>query len=153
MRKLGSLEPVIYFENYIHPARPIGYIVLAPYSEFPTPPGHERKSAETLPEVDNLQKRLIAQESRAAYEDYLYNESLVADAKMNVHDRLYCRMTSRSTSEYEREFIRLYLQLREEKREKYRQRFLERTMYLWARENDTPGRAADEERVNTDRIG
>jgi len=153
MRKLGTLEPVIYFVNQVHPSRPKGYIVLAPYSDFPTPPGHTREAAETLAEVDKLQRLLIKQEMNAAYDEWVYNETLTAAQHERVRADLLSKMISSGTSEFEKEFIRAYLQLREEKREKYRQRFLERTMYLWARENDTPGRAADSETVNVDRIG
>lgn len=154
MRTLGTLEPVIYFVNHTDPRRPEGYVVLAPFSSFQTPEGHSREEAHTLAEVDVLQKRLIEQEQRTIESEYFYNEALVATQRQEIRDRLYARMVSSSTSEYEKEFIQLYLQLREDRRAKYRQTFLERTMYLRAREMDTPkDRRADEERVNTDRIG
>jgi len=154
MRTLGTLEPVIYFVNHTDPRRPEGYVVLAPYSSFATPPGHSREEARTLAEVDKLQSRLIEQEMRATEADWLYNETLTAGKRKAVEDSLRTRMVSSATTPYEREFIELYLQLRDEKRAKYQQRFMERTMFLHARENDTPrGRGVDEETVNLDRIG
>lgn len=154
MRKMGSLEPVIYFINHLDRSHPEGFHVLAPYSSFPTPEGYERAAAETLADVDRLQRILIEQERREWEREAIVNEVLVAERRQAVRDRLYARMIGAGTSEYEREFIRLYLELREDKRERYRQRFMERTAFLWAREMDARrDRRVDAERVNLDCIG
>lgn len=154
MQKFGTLSPVVYFVNHTDPTKPSGHITLAPYSDFPCPRGHSTEYADTLQLVDRLQKRLQEQELREREQEWRSDENLYRSITDSVRDRLYQRMCSAKTSEYEKEFIRLYLQVREDRREKHRQRFMERTMYLWARENDVPkGRRDDEESVNLDRIG
>ena len=154
-RKLGTLEPVVYFVNHKDPAHPDGFIMLAPYTSYPTPEGYSRHEADTLAEVDKLQKQLMYQEATANERDYLYDQWLTGGKYQEVGDRLYARMTSSATSEYEKDFIKAYLQvIRPEKREIARQRWLERQCYLSARENDIPkGRRADEEAFKVDRIG
>jgi hypothetical protein len=144
MRKLGTLDPVVYFENSA------GVIVLAPstadaryfyewedrWGRSYKNTGFELREAGTLQEVDALQDRLQAQE-RAKLEAAAEKDEVLYRARARgVADSLRARMVSSSTSPYEREFIELYLQLREEKRAKHRQRFLETTSYLWAREMD-----------------
>lgn len=154
MRKLGTLEPVVYFRNHRDPAHPEGFLMLAPYSEFPTPRGYSRETAETLSEVDRLQKILLEQEQRQWEAEAIYDEVVMGQRQRAVVDRLRTRMVSGATSPYERDFIEAYLALREDKREKYRQRWMERTAYLHAREYDTPkGRAVDDEGFRVDRIG
>jgi len=145
MRKPGTIEPVIYFRF------PDGHLMLAPYSDFPTPENAIREGAETLAQVDRLQERLVAQE-RVEWAREVETDAARFQSRMDeVRDRLYARMTSSSTSEYEKEFIKLYLQLRNEKRAKYQQRWLERTAYLHAREFDIGNRRADVEEFNPER--
>lgn len=146
-RALGTLEPIVYFEN----SR--GEIVLPPSTELATyfywhkrdqrgktyrEWGFEWREAGTLEEVDRLQKKLQEQDRRKEEVLLEKDERRGEDLRKRVRDNLYARMVSSGTSEYEKEFIRLYLELREEKRARHRQRFLERTSYLWAREMD-PG--------------
>jgi hypothetical protein len=145
MRKPGCIEPVIYF-RYSD-----GRVVLAPYSDFPTPEGAIREGADTLSAVDRLQERLVAQERREWEQEAEQDADRFKTRIDEVRDRLYSRMTSSSTSEYEKEFIRLYLQLRNEKRAKYQQRWLERTAYLYAREFNLGNRRADSEEFNVER--
>lgn len=148
MRKLGSLEPVVFFRNHRDPAHPPGYLMLAPYSDFPTPAGYTREHAENLPDIDKLQRVLCEQERRAAEAEALHDEVVLGRRYAELTDRLRARMVSGSTSAYDRDFIAGYLQLREEKRARHAQRFSERTMYLWAREMDSHGRLPDSERVD-----
>lgn len=150
---LGSLEVVIYFKNHRDLSHPPGFLMLSPYSDFSTPPGYTREVARTLPEIDRLQFTLIEQERRECERDMLYNEVVVGKMQREVTDRLRTRMVSSSTTPYERDFIEAYLQLQESKRDRHRQRFLERTMFLHARENDTPkNRRTNDERVSLDRV-
>jgi hypothetical protein len=144
-QKLGSLSPIVYFEN----AR--GEIVLPPsasearlfyegvrdasgktYRDW----GFEWREADSLAKVDDLQNRLVEQDRRQAEGAAERDERRFAAGWARVRDNLYSRMISSSTSEYEKEFIRLYLELREDKRARHRQRWLERTSYLWCREMD-----------------
>ena len=145
MRKLGTLDPVIYFDN----AR--GEIVLPPttsdaryfYEGFRDATGKtyrdrgfEYREAETLAEIDALQRRLVERDRRDNERKLQYDEAARGEAWRRIGDSLRARMVSSSTSAYEREFIELYLRLREGKRTRHRQRWLERTSYLWAREFD-----------------
>jgi len=148
MRKLGSLEPVVFFKNYRDPAHPPGYLMLAPYSDFPTPPGYSREHADNLPDIDKLQRVLCEQERRAAEEEFLHDETILGRKYAEITDKLRQKMVSSSTTPYEREFIQIYLRLREGKRQKHAQRFQERVCYLWAREMDSHNRPVDSERVD-----
>jgi hypothetical protein len=150
---LGSLEAVIYFRNHRDPHHPPGHLMLSPYSDFPTPSGYTREAARTLGEIDKLQFTLIEQERRECEEEILHDEAILGRKQREVTDRLRQRMVSGATTPYERDFIEAYLQLQEQKRDKHRQRFMERTMYLHARENDTPkNRRTNDERVSLDRV-
>lgn len=150
--KLGSLDPVVYFQN----SR--GEIVLPPDSTLARyfyegardsngktyrDLGFEWREAGTLAEVDDLQRRLVEQDRRSNEAGAERDEALRGESWRRVGDRLRARMVSSSTSTYEREFIGLYLRLRDEKRAKHRQRWLERVSYLWAREMDASSRPTD----------
>ena len=156
MRALGTLDPIIYFENSQ------GEIVLPPttpearyfYEGRPDATGRtyrdhgfEWREAGTLAEVDKLQARLVEQERRANEQASARDDARSQEIWAKVGSSLRARMVSSSTSEYEKEFIRLYLELREERREKHRQRWLERVSYLWAREMDSGAKATDRIRV------
>lgn len=145
--KPGCIEPVIYFRY------PNGRVVLAPYSDMPTPQGCIREGADTLAQVDRLQERLLAQEREQWEREAERDAEKFGKLEEAVRDRIYARICSKETGEYEKEFLKLYLQLRDEKkREKYKKLYLQRTAYLWARENDTPkGRRVDEEVFNPER--
>lgn len=151
---LGSLDAPVYFINHRDPAHPPGYVMLAPYTEFRTPPGYSRETARTLADIDSLQRKLQEQEVRAAENDFFREQSIVAPKEQSVRDRMYARMVSSATTPYEREFISEWLKLRDEKkRKKYAEIFTQRNMFLYAREMDAaPNRAADDEKVNLDRI-
>jgi hypothetical protein len=145
---LGTLDAPIYFRNHRDPNHPEGYLMLAPYSDFPTPYGYSREVARTLPDIDRLQKILCEQERQAFERDHIYDQVLVGQKQREITDRLRQRMVSSSTSPYDRDIIAAYLELKEEKREKHAQRFRERNMYLYAREHDSHGRSPDAERVD-----
>jgi hypothetical protein len=155
MRKRGSIEAVIYFRNYADPAHPPGYVMLAPYSDFPTPRGYSREGAETLADARKLQAALIAQESAQSQDEYFRDEAAFGRRQQEIRDRLYAKMTSSATSPYERDFIREFLRLRDDKKaDKYSAIFEQRAMYLHALENDAPrGRRDGEETFSPDRIG
>ena len=153
-RALGTLEPIVYFENRA------GDIVLPPVTkegearwvyEYAKDAngrtfrdkGYDWREASTLAEVDRLQDRLVEAERRKAENELERDERLLAGKRTDVRSRLYQRLVSSSTSPYEREFIELYLQMREEKRKEIRQRWLERQAYLWAREMDANTKPTD----------
>lgn len=127
--------------------------MLSPYSDFPTPSGYTREAARTLPEIDRLQFTLIEQERRECEMEMVHDEVVFGAKQREITDRLRQRMVSSSTTPYDRDLIAAYLQLKEEKREIHRQRFMERNMFLFARENDTPkNRRTNDEKVSLDRI-
>jgi hypothetical protein len=145
-RKPGCIEPVVYFINGADPAHPPGFLMLAPYSDFPTPEGYAREYADTLAAVDKLEATLQSQELAAMEHEAEMDATRFAARRQAVRDNLYARMTSGECSEYEKEFIRGYLQLRDERtRQKYRDLYLQRSMYLWARHHDIGKRGAGEE--------
>jgi hypothetical protein len=151
--KLGSASAIEYFRNYADPARPRGYLILAPYSNARCPRGYEREFADTLSAVDRLQFTLLSQEKQEWEREQLHDESLIAERQRAVVDRLRAKMVSSSTTPYERDFIAAYLQLRVEKRKEYRQIFEQRIAYLSVLAHETPkGRKPNEERVNLDRL-
>lgn len=148
MRKRGCIEPVVYFVAHHCPkGHPEGYIMLAPYSSYPTPEGYSYHEADTLAAVDVLQSRLQEQEAREWEAERTMDEAQFHARRQKVRDSLYARMTSGSTGQYEKDFIREWLKLRSEKRRRYSDAFEHRHAYLYAREFDTPGRRADEERA------
>ena len=132
-RAMGTLKPIVYFENHKDTRKPIGYVMISPETNTPNyyvPEGYETKEAGTLPEVYKLQNKLIAQEMlERDLEVEAYNQQFAA-ARAEKRANLVKLMLDSSTSEYDRQFIEAYLQLREERREKYEQRFAERNAYL-----------------------
>lgn len=102
------------------------------------PDGYDRAEANTLDEVDKLQKRLQAATYARNQSEIERDESTFSAARQQVLDSLRTKLASSCTTPYERDFIHSYLELREEKREKYRQRFTVDRAYLEMRENDKP---------------
>ncbi len=147
MNKPGTLN-VVYF---VHSN---GHVTLAPYTSFPTLPDCIREVANTLPEVDRLQKRLIDQELRQMEAERCYEESTFGARQQVIHDKLYARMCSSSTNQWNRDFLCEWLKLRDEKkREKYAQIYEHTNLFFHAREFDSkPGRKSDSEEFRSDSI-
>lgn len=153
MRKPGCVEPVVYWVNGADFNHPIGYIILAPYTGCPVLPGYREEYADTLSDIDKLERKLQEQDRQEHFQEYLRDNTLIAQRDAQIRDKLRSRMLSSDCSQYEKDFIELYLQLRDErKKEKYRQLFLEHQSYLWARHNNVGNRQADKEEVNLDKI-
>ena len=128
---------LIYFRNAA------GDISLPPTDDTPCPPDYMRCEANTLTEVDALQRELQSATYRRSQLELIRDEQAFATARERVRSDLTARIASSATSEYEREFIRLYLQLREDKRAAYRARFECDRAYLEMRENDRPRNAEE----------
>ena len=107
------------------------------------PPGYDRFEANTLDEVDRLQKELQAATYRRCQQEQMRDEVAFQESRKRVVDSLNAKLASAATTEYEKEFIRLYIQLRDEKREAYKKRFACDTAYLELRENDKPRNAEE----------
>jgi hypothetical protein len=148
------MQAVIYYRNYADPTRPKGWLVLAPYTDCPPPPGYEKDGADSLPAIDRLQHTLNEQEYAERSADLLHDETVLGPLRDAVRERLYSRMTSSDCSQYEREFIAAYLSHRIDRRAKWHQKYMEFQTYLHAREFDRPKNRGDKEaeQVNLDRI-
>jgi hypothetical protein len=120
-----------------------GTISLPPTDDTPCPPGYMRCEANTLDEVDKLQKRLQQATYERCQRELQRDEEAFAESRERVRSSLTAKIASSATTEYEREFLRAYIQLREEKRDKYRQRFACDVAYLEMRENDRPRNAEE----------
>ena len=145
----GSLRPVIYFQNAA------GQIILPP--ESIDEPGiarmvYERKysregwqwcEAGTLAEVDQLQKRLIAQEERRVEKMVRVDSEMREQMFQYSSDVLRQRMVSSDTTPWERDYIKAYLALHEQKRAEYRDALTHHNFYLWAREQDESTKVED----------
>lgn len=155
MGKRGTIESVIYFINGNDPNHAPGFVMLAPYTECPTPSGYTREGASTLAEVDKLCRILVSQETRDHEDQLIHDEVLRERATESSRDRLRQRMMSSAATPYERDYLAAWFALKDEqKRKRYADAFDHRVMYLHAREFDTPkDRPVDSERVNLDRIG
>lgn len=152
--KFGTLEPVHYFRNYGDKTRPSGWLVLAAYSRnHPDLPGYERCAAESLAEIDRLEKTLYEQELAERSADVIHDERTFGPMRDKVRDNLYAQLVSSGTSQIEKDFIRAYLSYRIDKRDKFHAKYLEFVTYFHARNFDTPrNRPVDSERFSTDRI-
>jgi hypothetical protein len=120
-----------------------GNISLPPSDDTPCPPGYDKREANTLAEVDRLQKRLQQATYERCQRELQRDEEAFAESRERVRSSLAARIASSATTEYEKEFLRGYIQLREERREKYRQRFACDRAYLEMRENDRPRNAEE----------
>jgi len=148
---LGRLNPIVYYQNSA------GHIILPPTTETArwfleqkgragtslSDRGYMLKEAETLPEVYDLQDRMVKQEQaemKAASE----REDVVLESKWKeTGDRLYRRMISDATSPMEKEVIRIWLSQRDDKRRKHLAKWQEYTNYLWAAEMDSSTKPTD----------
>jgi hypothetical protein len=120
-----------------------GTISLPPTDDTPCPPGYMRCEANTLAEVDLLQRQLQQATYERCQRELRRDEEAFAESRERVRSSLTAKIASSATTEYEREFLRAYIQLREEKRDKYRQRFACDVAYLEMRENDRPRNAEE----------
>ena len=102
------------------------------------PPGYDRFEANTLEEVDQLQRDLQQLTYRRQHAEMEHDEVVWRAARQTVIDSLHRTLASSTTTPYERDFIHAYIQLREEKREKYRAKFLCDRAFLEMREMDKP---------------
>lgn len=153
-RALGTLDPVIYFQNAS------GHILLPPveigkgpvearrlYEQRYRGHGYEWREAGTLAEVDTLQNRMVEQEQRILTHQGQVMDDAREKVRRETSSNLRQRMASGNCSAWEREFIQHWLNLREDKRKQYTQRFTERNMYLWAAAFDSNNKQVE------DRIG
>ena len=149
-RAIGSLDPVIYFENEA------GHILLAPqeighglevarrlYGERYRHQGFQWREAGTWPEVTKLQQRLIDQETAVLKAQGEKMDQARERARKSTASNMRQRMASKDCDPWERDFLAAWLDLRESKRDEYVKRFTERNLYLFAVEMDGKTRVED----------
>jgi hypothetical protein len=141
-RKAGCIEPVVYF------VRQDGHVMLAPYTSAPCPANCRREEADTLAEVDRLERVLQQQEELESERELILDLNRTERASQAVRDRLYARMTSGSTPQWEKDFLREYLKLRDERKRAKYQEAHKKLWILWARHNDSGTRRVDSEEFN-----
>ena len=151
MHKLGTLTPVVYFVAHRVPTHAEGYVMLAAYSDQPTPPGYSREYADTLDAVDRLQKRLQDQTRREFETEREAIEGAGGSVRRLIRDRLMAKLASSSTSEHDKDFIRAWLVVREDRRDEFARHFEMRNAFLYAREMDLGSRRADDESFNVEK--
>jgi hypothetical protein len=101
------------------------------------------RHAETLDQIDHLQRRLYQQAKDECERNQELDEARFSERRKQIYSDLYQRSISKGTSSYEKEFIKHYLLLREEKRAHYQRRFLLDQAYFTAREFDNDRTALD----------
>lgn len=132
-RAMGTLRPIVYFENREDPSKPLGYVMISPETNTPNyyvPEGYETMEAGTLAEVTKLQKKLEQQEFDERDVELEIYKQQYAEARKEKRANLVKLMLSPDTDAHDRKFIEAYLQVREDRRQKYEQRFAERHAYL-----------------------
>jgi hypothetical protein len=147
---MGTLDPVIYFENAS------GHVLLAPqeigkgievprmvYEQRYKHQGYEWKEADTLDRVAKLEKRLIEQAVAERARQGQRMDEVRERARSETRSNLRQRMASSDCEPWERDFISIYLDLNEEKRKQYLQRFTERNNYLWGLQMDSKSKIED----------
>lgn len=152
--KLGTLSPVVYFRCRE------GHVVLAPYSDYPTPISCEfqrpitgarccqpciREGADSLPAIDKLQLALTKQENEKLALEQHFDLMQTQAGRDKVRDSLYAKLVSSATSPMEKDIIREYLKLRPELRGKHHAKWDAAQVYIHAREFDLGKRKEDQE--------
>jgi hypothetical protein len=151
MHKMGTLTAAVYFVNHRDPKHAEGYVMMAPYTGFPTPAGYSVEYADTLDAVDKLQKRLQEQTRREFAAEREAIEAAGGSVRKLIRDRLMSHLCSSSTSQHDKDFIRDWLVVHEDRRDEFARHFEMRNCYLHARENDLGKRRADDESFNVER--
>lgn len=149
-RALGTLDPIIYFENQS------GHIVLPPIEKGKGPAlarmiyekrfaklGFMWKEAGTWAEVTKLQDRLVEQEQKHAAEVRDMQMARYDIAQARIAENMRLRMTGGQCSNYERDFCRYFLKMRGDKRDHYEKVWDQRNNYLWAVEMDSGTKVED----------
>lgn len=145
----GRLKAAIYFE------RSDGFVVLAPaekgrddyarmvYETKYGPAGWQWREADTLADVDRLNKRLVEQEESRIGRMIGLNAQCREQIREHVRTKLVENMHSDRASNFEREFIACYLQLHDARKDKYRERLLHHNLGLMALGYDSGKKVED----------
>jgi len=102
------------------------------------PPGYDRREANTLDEVDKVQKRLQEADYKRHQAEYERDDAAWAGGRQRITDSLNTTIASSTSTQYGKDFARAYLQLREDKKKAYHKKMFEYVSFLEMRENDKP---------------
>lgn len=131
-----------YFVHAHADAHAENKIALPPDSATPCPPGYEEREANTLAEVDRLQRWLQTIEYEKLQREGIRDAAQWAPRLEAANRRLRDRASSSATTPYEHDFIAAWLKLRDErKRADFARRFevdMAAHSYFAAREFDNP---------------
>jgi len=147
---MGRLRPVIYLENAS------GHILLLPeqigegtamprkmWEERYKSKGYEWREAGTLSEVDQLQRKLVAQEVKERQHQANTLDRVNEEAHKRTASSLYQRMISSDCKPIERDIIRCWLDMQANKKSKWQAHVQNTISYLWSREQDERTRVED----------
>ena len=136
----GTMSPVIYFENYR------GTIALPPTTEDAlrikdemAGRGFQLREAGTIAAVEDLQRRLKAQEVAVREGRLEREEHLFKQVRQARRDRLLARRNSSACPPFERDAIDAHLKLMDEKHEARVRDARKEEYYFDALENDESG--------------
>ncbi len=132
-------------------ARPVGHAILAPYSGAPIPPGYRREFANTIAEVDTLEKRLQRQVELDFEREALSEHQSMAKYREAVRERILEKMQGKgvdpSFQAYVRDYMREFLKLHENHpKRQYFQNQIE--CYIAVRHNNLDDRPLDRDRLD-----
>jgi hypothetical protein len=137
------------------PSRPPGYVILSPYSGCPAPVGYARETANTMVEVEALDKTLRRQTELEFEREAERDASAFEEQRKGVMDRILAQMQGRgidpSYQPYIRDFWTYYLKLRDDHPKKqYFANQLE--CYLSILHNMSDGRPENVESYDKERV-
>jgi len=135
--------------------RPVGYVILAPYSGCKPPYGYRKEVANSIAEVDALEKKLQRQTELDLEREAEHEWNMLYDVRKQVRDRIIAKMQGQCVDEsikpYVHDYMEALLQLHPDNPKKqYFENQLE--CYLAVRHNDVGNRAPDREVVDIDAI-
>jgi hypothetical protein len=113
-------------------------LALAKYAHF------ELREANTIAEVESLERRLRAKVKADAEIEIAGDEARCAAERQRIRSNLQAAIASAATDQYTKDYLRAWIALRDQKRrEKYKSTFQQREAYFEALHYDRP-RAFDE---------
>lgn len=132
----GTFSPTVYFENAS------GHIILPGNAEDCNQrgkAGYIRKEANTLPLIDDLQRRLESQERSEMEMRLDHDYQIFQEKRQKVRDNLLRSMTSDTTKPYEKDFIKNYLSISDARKRKFYHQHQGLNAYFMGREYDDGG--------------
>jgi hypothetical protein len=136
-------------------SRPAGYVVLSPYSGCPPSRGYRREVANSITEVDALEKILQRQTEMDFAREAEHEYNSMQAAREAVRDRIVAKIQGSgvdpSSQPFIADYFREFLKLRADHPKK---QYFENQLncYLAVRHDMSKGRPENVETVNLDRV-